>query len=74
MKMNDPIGWFLLGFIGFGIGFMLGARSERKAWTMRALGKNVWNSTPHHCEGEFYYVITEKHFCEEYQRRHKEID
>lgn len=42
---------------------------------MRAMSKDKpYNSTPHHCEGEFYYVITEKHFCEEFQRRHKETD
>lgn len=65
----------LLAILTWIIGMGMGCRVERRAWTMRAMSKDKpYNSTPHHCEGEFYYVITEKHFCEEFQRRHKETD
>lgn len=56
--------------VGFAVGIVFGVFSERKAWTMRAMS-NKPNSpnTPHHCDGEFYYIIPEQMFCEEFQRK-----
>lgn len=51
------------------VGVFMGAAVERKAWVMRAFPKN---GSPHFCNGEFYYIVPEKIFCEEFQRRETE--
>lgn len=56
----------LLAAVAFVVGAVCGACGERAVWTSRAL---PGNSTPHHCDGEFYYVIPESVFCREYTRR-----
>lgn len=71
--MDDAFLWPSLVGFGMVVGLIFGHRAERRSWTMRAINGKGYNSTPHHCDGEFYYVITEKHFCEEFQRRAKEI-
>lgn len=52
---------------GWATGVVMGTFTERKAWTMRALPNG--SGTAHHCDGQFYYVLTEKHFVEDYIRK-----
>lgn len=54
----------LLAGCGFVAGFVWGRREERDRWLFRAGG-----SEPHLCDGEFYYVVPEKLFCDEFTRR-----
>lgn len=57
-------------FAGWAIGVVMGVAGERRAWTMRAMSdKPFAPNTPHHCDGEFYYVVPEKMFCEQFTRK-----
>lgn len=54
----------------FAIAFALGIRSERKAWTLRAYSRKPHASnTPHHCDGEFYYIVPESIFVHDFTRK-----
>lgn len=68
-------GWEV-GLVAGGVGLALfvagqvfGVWQERRAWTMRAVTRDNPGATAHHCDGEFYYVVTEDVFVNEYQRR-----
>lgn len=58
----------IAGGIAYMVGFGMGMGMERKAWTMRAL-KQDGCGTAHHCDGEFYYIVPEHVFCDEFMRR-----
>ncbi len=56
--------------VGWAIGIVMGTFTERKAWTMRAMSnKPHAPNTAHFCDGEFYYIVPEKMFCEEFTRK-----
>lgn len=57
-------------FAGWAVGVVIGTLSERRAWTSRACREpDIADNTPHHCDGEFYYVVPEKMFCEQFTRK-----
>lgn len=60
------------GAIVWMLAFWAGMSMERTAWTMRAL-KEDGCGTPHHCDGEFYYIVPEHTFCDEFMRRPPEF-
>lgn len=52
------------------IGFLfVGVSIERKSWLMRALTREHPGGSAHHCDGKFYYVVSEDVFVHDYQRR-----
>jgi hypothetical protein len=56
-------------FVFFALGAFVGAMLERKSWLIRAMSSRPHApNTPHHCNGEFYYIVPEKMFCEEFRR------
>ena len=56
----------------FATGFLLGKSGEQKAWTVRAWSNKPHSSnTPHHCDGEFYYIVPESIFVNEFTRKEK---
>lgn len=57
-------GIFSAGWI---VGLFMGTTSERRAWTMRALPNG--SGTAHHADGEFYYILTESHFVNDFVRK-----
>lgn len=55
-------------------GIVWGVWAERQAWLARAIDRadgRYRNSTPHHCNGKFYYVVEEGTFCTEYELSQK---
>lgn len=57
-------------FLMWMLGVYMGLRAERTAWTMRAMSNRPHApNTPHHCDGEFYYIVPEKMFCEQFTRK-----
>jgi hypothetical protein len=56
---------FLVVVFGPVAGAMLGMVAERKRWLLSGR-KREHGRTPHQADGNFYYVIPEKEFCEEY--------
>lgn len=48
-------------------GIVIGTRTERRAWTMRALPNG--SGTAHHADGQFYYILTEAHFVNDFVRK-----
>lgn len=68
----DAYLWFVVvvvscvALFGVFVGVLIGVRSERSAWLIRA---NSWCRTAHHCNGKFYYIIPESEFVRDYVRR-----
>lgn len=46
----------LAAVAGLLVGVVIGRANERSEWVTRAMPKSM---TPHHCDGEFYYVVPE---------------
>ena len=53
--------------IGWAVGLVMGTFTERRAWTMRALPNG--SGTAHHANGEFYCILTEKHFVHDFVQK-----
>ncbi len=54
------------------LGVRLGMMNERKAWVGKAMRPETPSQSAHHCEGEYYYVLTESFFLQTYRLREKD--
>lgn len=61
--------FFAVAILALTAGTCIGVASERKAWKARALTRSAPNGAAHHCDGQFYYVITEECFVNDFQRK-----
>lgn len=56
-------------WLGFMLGFLLGVRAANHSWLLTGRQDGRYGRTPHHCAGEFFYVIPEAAFAREYVHR-----
>ena len=64
----EPVWVVIIAVVAFVGGLVVGNRSANEAWRIRA-GYRGYGLTPHHYDGEFYYVIPESEFCRDYQHK-----